>query len=142
MRSRRRRHTLHRPTGQWRHDSEAVERSLIFRAAGRVYACDITAVREVMQLARVTPIPRAGAAVLGLMNLRGQVVTLVDAGVVLHGKQSRGPTMALLVDVGVRGVGLAVERVVDVRSLRSEEGYVQLDVRDLVSGVVSIEEES
>jgi hypothetical protein len=49
--------------------------------------------------------------------------------------------MLLIVDVGVRGVGLAVERVADVRALRSEEGYTELDVRELVTRVVAVSED-
>ncbi len=37
-------------------------RSLVFRIAGRVYACDVAAVREVVPLARLTRL--AGAPVL------------------------------------------------------------------------------
>jgi hypothetical protein len=48
--------------------------------------------------------------------------------------------MILIVDAGIRGVGLAVERVADVRALRFEEGYTELDVRELVARVVAISE--
>jgi hypothetical protein len=49
--------------------------------------------------------------------------------------------MVLIVDAGIRGVGLAVERVADVRALRAEEGYTELDVRELVARVVAISED-
>jgi hypothetical protein len=49
--------------------------------------------------------------------------------------------MVLVVDVGARGVGLAVERVADVRALRTEEGYTELDVRYIVTRVVAISED-
>jgi hypothetical protein len=38
-------------------------------------------------------------------------------------------------------VGLAVERGADVRALRAEEGYTELDVRDIVTRVVAISED-
>jgi pantoate kinase len=49
--------------------------------------------------------------------------------------------MLLVVDAGSRGVGLAVERVADVRALREEEGYTELDVREVVARVVAISED-
>lgn len=120
-------------------------RSLVFRAGGRVYACDVAAVREVVPLdarARLTRLPGAPDTVVGLLNVRGAIVTVVDGGALLHGTPvARAGAMALIVDRGRRGVGLAVDRVADVRALREDEGYQQLDVRALVARAVSITEE-
>ena len=121
---------------------DAAGRSLVFRVAGRAYACDVTAVREVVPLLRVARLPGAPATILGLMNVRGSIVTVVNAGALLHpGDEARPLAMVLVVDAGMRGVGLAVERVADVRALRAEEGYNELDVRELVTRVVAISED-
>ncbi len=117
-------------------------RSLVFGIAGRVYACDVGAVREVVPLARLTRLPGAPPTILGLMNVRGSIVTVVNAAAVLHpASAQRVQRMVLLVDVGLRGVGLSVERVADVRALRDEEGYTDVDVRELVARVVVISED-
>lgn len=115
-----------------------------------MYACDVPAVREVIPLdarARLTRMPGAPAAVVGLLNVRGRIVTVVDGGALLHattvaaGADRGAHAMVLIVDCGARGVGLAVERVADVRALRVDEGYQQLDVRALVRDAVVITEE-
>ena len=116
-------------------------RSLVFRVAGRAYACDVATVREVVPLERLTRLPGAPDTVLGIINVRGTIVTVVNAAAVLHPPATGRPlSMILIVDAGVRGVGLAVERVADVRALRFEEGYTELDVRELVARVVAISE--
>ena len=98
--------------------------------------------REVVPLGRVTRLPGAPDSVLGLINVRGSIVTVVNAGAVLHPAAAAAPLrMVLIADVGVRGVGLAVERVADVRALRPEEGYTELDVRDVAMRVVAISED-
>jgi purine-binding chemotaxis protein CheW len=113
-------------------------RSLVFCVAGRAYACAVSAVREVVPLERVARLPGAPLSILGLINVRGSIVTVVNAGKLLHpSAPARPQTMVLVVDVGERGVGLAVERVADVRALRTDEGYAQLDVRDVVMRVVA-----
>lgn len=118
------------------------DRSLVFCVAGRVYACPVSAVREVVPLARVARLPGAPVSILGLINVRGSIVTVVNAGELLHpGAPARAQTMVLVVDVGERGVGLAVERVADVRALRTDEGYTELDVRAVVTRVVAILED-
>lgn len=90
----------------------------------------------------LTRLPGAPGTVVGLLNVRGAIVTVVDGGALLHGTPVvRAGAMVLIVDRGRRGVGLAVDRVADVRALRDDEGYQQLDVRALVSRAVSITEE-
>jgi purine-binding chemotaxis protein CheW len=111
-------------------------RSLIFRAAGRVYACDVEAVREVVPLGVVTRLPGAPQFVRGLINVRGTIVTVIDAGAYLHGRHCEGEGMVMLVDMGRGAAGLLVSAVANVRSIRDDEGYEQLDVRALVAGVV------
>lgn len=116
-------------------------RSLVFRISGRAYTCEVSTVREVVPLERLTRLPGAPPSILGLINVRGSIVTVVDAAAVLHpGDGARTLTMVLVVDAGLRGVGLAVERVADVRALRIEEGYTELDVREVVARVVAISE--
>jgi purine-binding chemotaxis protein CheW len=117
-------------------------RSLVFRISGRAYACPVSAVREVVPLGRVARLPGAPATVLGLINVRGRIVTVVNTASVLHPRDAaRRLGMVLIVDIGPRGVGLAVESVADVRALRPEEGYTELDVREVATRVVAVSED-
>jgi chemotaxis signal transduction protein len=99
-------------------------------------------VREVVPLERLARLPGAPATTLGLINVRGSIVTVVNGAALLHpGEDARALRMVLVVAVGERGVGLAVERVADVRALRAEEGYTELDVREVVTSVIDISED-
>lgn len=121
------------------YDSFTEERSLIFRAAGRVYACGVAEVREVLRLPSIARLPGAPASVVGLVNVRGRIVTVFDGGVLLHGAPvTRADAMLLVVDSGERGVGMLVDRVADVRVVRAEEQYQRIDVRAAVARTVSI----
>jgi purine-binding chemotaxis protein CheW len=55
----------------------------VFALAGERFAADIRDTREVVVLADRTTVPRAPAYVLGVANLRGHVVPVVDLGQVL-----------------------------------------------------------
>jgi chemotaxis signal transduction protein len=55
-----------------------------------LYAVPMTAVREVVADPRVSPLPAAPASVLGLLNVRGEIVPLFDVLALLStGKTSR-----------------------------------------------------
>jgi purine-binding chemotaxis protein CheW len=49
-----------------------------FRVDRALFGIDVSAVQEVTLAAEPTPVPLAPAGVSGLVNLRGQVVTVVD----------------------------------------------------------------
>jgi len=51
---------------------------LTFLLDGEVYGADIIQVQEVLEYRKVTPVPRMPEFLLGVINLRGQVVAVVD----------------------------------------------------------------
>lgn len=106
-----------------------------------MYCCDVNAVREVVPLRAVTRIPGASDHVLGIINVRGTIVTVIDAGLHLHGRPSDRRGSVMLVDIGARLVGLLVDTVADVRPVRLSEGYQTLDVRAAVARVIVIRED-
>jgi purine-binding chemotaxis protein CheW len=52
-----------------------------FRLGDRLFGLDIRMIREINRLLDITPVPHSRAFVRGLINLRGQIVTIVDLGV-------------------------------------------------------------
>ncbi|MBI2061142.1 MAG: chemotaxis protein CheW [Nitrospirae bacterium] len=51
---------------------------LCFHLGGQEYATDVTQVREVLDLVPITHIPHTPAFVLGVINLRGQIIAVID----------------------------------------------------------------
>ena len=49
-----------------------------FRLAGEEYAVDITNVQEVIRVQSITPVPRMPVFVLGVINIRGNIVPVFD----------------------------------------------------------------
>jgi purine-binding chemotaxis protein CheW len=115
-------------------------RLLLFRSGGQVFAVDAGAVREVLPAMPSTRIPGAPAAVRGLVNVRGTLVTIVDAAQAI-GLGSTPPGSAgmfVLVEQRSRPVGLAVDEVLDLVSVDGAalDGDPPPGVRaDLVRGV-------
>lgn len=53
-------------------------RGLLFRMGGGLYALRLIHIHEVLPMAQLRQVPGADAAVLGLLNLRGRSVPVVD----------------------------------------------------------------
>ncbi|HXX31139.1 MAG TPA: chemotaxis protein CheW [Myxococcaceae bacterium] len=115
------------------------ERHVVFRVDSGRYALPLSAVREVVITPElVTRIPRTGAAVTGVINLRGRVVTVVDLRPLLGlGTPDAPAAKVLLLDRGRRDLGLGVSEVEGIEQLErvvrsATEGM------DLVRGVARL----
>ena len=101
------------------------------RVGGEAYALPVENVREVAELGEVTPVPGAGRAVLGVRNLRGEVLPVFDLATVF-GAERAGHGERLVVAEGVgRRAGFAIDAVTDVGTLPEA---VQEAESDLLTG--------
>lgn len=95
-------------------------RLLVFLAGGRRYACSIDAVREIIPARPATRLPGAPSAVIGLINLRGRLVTVVDLAAQLDARDANAPRPGggsiVLLESGSRMIGVLVDEVRDVRT--------------------------
>ncbi len=63
--------------------SSANERHVTVEVAGQLYAVPALSVREVIQFVPPTRVPQAPPAMIGVINLRGQIVPVLDLRIVL-----------------------------------------------------------
>ena len=89
-------------------------------AGNELYAFPLTAVREILMPPPLTEVPRTAEHFLGVISVRGQVVTLLDLPKLLNLEvpEPKPFGRVLLVDNGEELVGVAVERVVRVSPLQ------------------------
>jgi purine-binding chemotaxis protein CheW len=89
------------------------------------YAIDIMAVREIRGWSAATPLPHSPPHVLGMMNLRGAVLPVIDLGARLGlGPAKTSPSSVVVVaQIGAAQVGLVVDAVCDI--LTVTEGLIQ-----------------
>jgi purine-binding chemotaxis protein CheW len=87
------------------------------RLGAESYALSVDHVLEVVDGGGISPLPGAGPHVMGVRNLRGQVVPVFDLARLL-GAERTGPPERICVASHAAGVGgLAVDEVVDVADL-------------------------
>lgn len=92
-------------------------RHCTFRVAGHCLAVEADAVAEVLGARPVTRVPLAPAGVLGLVQLRGRIVPILDPAVRLGlpaPPDRRAATLLVLRLAADEWFGLAVEEVLDV----------------------------
>ncbi len=87
------------------------------RVASEDYALAVADVLEVAEFGEVTSVPGANAAVVGVRNLRGQVVPVVDLATVLGLPKASAPERIVISEQAGRKAGLAVDEVAGVEEL-------------------------
>jgi len=107
-------------------DESASRQYLSFFLGGQEYATDILRVQEIKGWDTVTRVPYSPDYILGVINLRGAIVPVVDPRVrfALESAPFDSATVVIVVRVaGARGeriVGLVVDAVSDVYSFSAE----------------------
>ncbi|AXQ28210.1 chemotaxis protein CheW [Solimonas sp. K1W22B-7] len=101
-----------------RRDDQSLSRWVCFELAGQLYGLPISGVQEVLADISIEPVPGTTPLVLGVINLRGNVVTVLDLRrhfgfPAVQDAQTR----IIVVDHGSEALGLCVDRVADVRKL-------------------------
>src|SRR5262249_16078412 len=87
-----------------------------FYIDGHYFGLDVLKVQEVIRSQHMTPVPLAPAAVRGLINLRGQIVTAVDLRerLKLAPRQSDQEPVNVVVRTDDGAVSLLVDEIGDV----------------------------
>lgn len=104
---------------------EDSSRYLVFSAGEETYAIPLLSVREVVAYPKTTPIPYTPPHFVGLMNLRGQVLSVVDLvtklGVKSNTKVPDEERVVIIVDIGHVQIGVIVDGVNTVLALNKSD---------------------
>lgn len=104
---------------------EAQLELLTFVIAGEHYAVDIERIVEIVTPRRLTRVPNAHASVVGIISLRGTIVTIVDVRKKLRHLNggASADNRIVVIDFRTEIVGFLVDRV--LRVVKATEGEIE-----------------
>ncbi|MGB5813541.1 MAG: chemotaxis protein CheW [Polyangiales bacterium] len=128
-------------------DSTAAIAVLGVLAGNEAYGVPLDAVREILIPPPLTEVPRAADHLLGVISVRGEIVTVIDLPRLLrlevHDPEPYG--RVLLVDNGQELIGVAVESVIQVYRLEPHQieyaSAMGTELSDYVVGIGRVQEE-
>lgn len=96
---------------------------LVFSLGDEEYAIDILKVQEIRAYENVTRIANAPDFIKGVTNLRGEVVPVIDLRIKFQSSEVEyhAETVMVVVNIGIRIVGIVVDEVSDVLTLSPEQ---------------------
>ncbi|PTU30545.1 chemotaxis protein CheW [Stenotrophobium rhamnosiphilum] len=89
-----------------------------FELGGQKYAIAILKVFEVLSDADIEPVPCAPQSVLGVINLRGSIVTVIDLAVWLGLDQTTESHCVIVVNHEDQALGIRVDRILEVLDIQ------------------------
>lgn len=109
------------------HSSDAAEDKILqyvtFRLDDETYGINVMQIQEVLRYSEIAPVPGAPHYVLGIINLRGNVVTVIDTRTRFGLSQSDVTDQTRIVVLELEGqvVGVLVDSVAEVVYLKESE---------------------
>ena len=102
---------------------DPVLRWVTFRLDNESYGINVMQVQEVLRVTEIAPVPGSPDYVLGIINLRGNVVTVIDARrrFNLSDREPDDASRIVIIEAEKQVVGIMVDSVAEVVDLRASE---------------------
>jgi purine-binding chemotaxis protein CheW len=111
---------LQQPLEAW--ETEGKMPLAIFGLGEEYFSCDLTLVKEFIDIDKITPIPCSPKHIVGNINLRGEIIPLLDIRSILNFTASEKPgTQAILVQINNINAGIVVDEIYDVLRIDREQ---------------------
>jgi purine-binding chemotaxis protein CheW len=124
----------------------AASELISFRIGDQEYCVDIMSVREIRGWAPATPLPRAPNFMLGVINLRGAVLPVIDLAARLGLGQTTPTARSVIIVVRIDShlVGLLVDAVSDILTVEDSSVQPTPDVscdavKSFVKGIIALD---
>jgi purine-binding chemotaxis protein CheW len=105
-----------------------------FRLGTEEYGVDISQVQEIIRMVEITHVPRAPKFMEGVINLRGQLIPIIDLRTrfSMHRIDATKSSRIIVTDIGNKRVGIVVDSVSEVLNIPIENVE---DAPEMIAGV-------
>lgn len=110
-----------------------------FRLGNEYFAISVEEVKEVVKLQNITRIPNAPPHVEGIMDLRGEVCTIIDPKKLLNitpNSSIEGKERIIILDVGDKSVGIKVDEVISVDDVMPDQIETDVDLGQYAKAII------
>jgi purine-binding chemotaxis protein CheW len=108
-------------SGQTQAAGSSTIRAAIISMGGELFTIDLKSVREVFVVESITPVPGMPSGLVGVTNLRGTVIPLLDLRPMFGLNVEASLTHAVVVQHGNWQVGVLVDTVPEIRILAKDQ---------------------
>ncbi|GAA3948282.1 chemotaxis protein CheW [Allohahella marinimesophila] len=116
-------YTMASSSGQAKASDDPVLQYVTFRLDHETYGINVMQIQEVLRYTEIAPVPGSPSYVMGIINLRGNVVTVIDTRQRFGLSQSEvsDSSRIVVIEVDSQVMGILVDSVAEVVYLRQSE---------------------
>ncbi len=105
-----------------RDENSSLYKHVIFRVGNEFYGAPLQDIIEVVEPCDVTPSPNSPKEFLGMINLRGEIISVLDFRVLLGQAQVKNPKMLMIIVSSSHGkVAALVDELVEVHDFEEKD---------------------
>jgi len=108
-------------SGQTQASGSSTMRAAIISLGGQVFTIDLRNVREVFVVESITPVPGMPSGLVGVTNLRGTVIPLLDLRPMFSLNAVAALRYAVVLEHGTGQVGVLVDAVPEIRTIAKDQ---------------------
>lgn len=108
-------------SGQSKPDDTSNVRAVVISLSGEIFTIDLKSVREVFIVESITPVPGMPSGLVGVTNLRGTVIPLLDLRPMFGFNAERALQCAVVVKHGKQQIGILIDRTPDIRVIAKDQ---------------------
>ncbi|HKM40044.1 MAG TPA: chemotaxis protein CheW [bacterium] len=122
------------------------EQFVVFRIGEENYGINISSVLEIIKEAKPTEVPLSSSHVKGVINLRGDIITVIELHQLLNiaERETTDDTRIIVVETEEQKMGVIVDEVIEVTVLSEEDiqppPKVTSEISRLVEGLAKQDE--
>lgn len=96
---------------------------MTFQTGKELFGINISYVNEIIGMQEITAIPEVDDYIMGLINLRGKIIPVIDVRVrfKMEPKEYTDRTCIIVIDVKSMLIGLIVEKIAEVDTIKDED---------------------
>jgi len=119
---------------------------ITFKLANNLIGVSILAIREIVPRFKITEVQKSPEFVLGLMNLRGQILTVFDIGVLLGFDKRPIHSDSCVIIFKHENVGFIVDQIGDVvsaneKNIESIPANIEPEIQKFMENIVKLPDE-
>ena len=123
------------------------EQYVIFRLNAELYGINILSVQEIIRPPKMTKLPNTPPHVLGVINLRGSIIPIVDLKVRfnLQDSQNNEDQRIIVLRIDDKLMGIQVDEVQEVLRLKTDQIEQAADIcttidREFIAGIAKLDD--
>lgn len=104
--------------------SENTIQMVSFLISNGLYGMDISDINEIIKVGKITPVPGSADYIIGVMNLRGMIIPVVDTGKVLGLSKITFSDNTRIIIIEIQDqdkIGLVIDMIMDIVNISPDK---------------------